>query len=713
MEALPEIANLLEEKEAKNKQRQRAMNAMRGGSQKQQAVDLKIDEIMQNKTDGESINLLKHPYSKKGVHTNRAEGMDVITASLNIICVYDAREVHLFLEANIYLGSIYVDDTIQAVDLHPFTKDLLLTCGRVQDSSIRCQILTTALNSANDRYSSVLYLVSLSTMSYHLLTYAHDALVDVRNLYRSTHINCITPWIQKGKIIERKYSTHFSSEMQMLLLTSTANEAITSILVGNETMTEGDLSKLRAEVASAWNKMEVLIDAILQAMQRMSIVWNEVKGCCSWRERYGDFLKEEDAVAITKVLSLISQMQKQCFALLRHAQQESKCWNHFYRWFKFERTRQEALRDQVPEPKSDVAFDVLLIADFLKRGFVNYAFEGAIGIVLDKKTRGTFVEDEDEELQEDSVIEQAGESLEVESGDGIGAESIVAQGRNLHKQSKETLEEVMMARLKELQEPPKLAVLKKKSAPSPQDVSQMRRCPYILTGSIAGLSTRQTNPTKAVVDMMKGLKEMLKISSNLFSKAISRFAIQQEPRHYLEMEPGTSLSALRSDALRSTSEAMDKGENGDRIIRSLFDEESSRHYLLGSRGTPEGNSHLIIIITDRTNAMTQKVEIECQGQVVDVNFYSREEVIVLLFDGQKTSFASFRFDETTFNTSSGGTIMAQRCYNLQQGDESQRPTQLALNHAKEVAATLDEQGRLVYYDLVHLEQGVDVDEDMG
>jgi len=745
MSPLPDTLRSTEETEGKARQRQRALNVMRNPNQKQGEMDRKIDEVMSSESNEWAVSLLDHPRSHSMKREDDLAKEDA--KKLELLCAWSQHRIHLFLDASIYLGSISTEDKILSVNIVARNSSLVVCTKQSDDpSTLITQKIPTHLKEGSTHLSPVVQLQSLSTHAFQIFTYCHDSLINIRNLYRTTHINCITPWIQKGKSVNRKYSTDFQSEMQMLLLTSTANEAITSVLAGNETMTENDLNKMKIELANSWTKLESLVDGMFQAFQRASIVFKEVNGCWLWKERFGAHLLEDQGKVIHGILELLSTSQQQSLSLLRRIQQEMRCWTHFYKWWKYERIRQEAIRDQVDEPKTDVSFDVLLIVDFLQRGFVNFALEETIGITLDKKTRGTYVDDDEEEEEEEEdkasgkeeeqqskSIEEAKIYLTEPGSDGNKFDRSNEDNTRSSWHCRSSFQDYLADVEKKLRKLPDGDTNKDTNAPSADDVRLLALTQTIISGPSKGLYRRQTQSKTSVnqrhTSILNSVKKMLQDSSTLFSQAFARYASQD---HHEPLKKKAHLSypllPFRPDALQSIARAGSppNSSNPDDMdphaplqARSCYDEDKGIQWLL-SVGKDEQDQHSIleVIKHDCVNDLQQITHVRCEGNIVDAGFYSTQEVVALLrltgAEGQVTRMASFRLDLLNFSqTQSIQQIQVQRYYEMGPKEAGYGANQLSLNHFKDVTATLDSDGMLVYWDFVLLGEGQDEDEEMG
>jgi hypothetical protein len=708
MRELPDNTHFMEEKDTKARQRQRAFNAMRNTSRKQGEADLKLKEEMFSDSVDWSTCLLDYPRTDQ---LGKGAGEEVDEeAAVAVLCAWEGHRLHLFLDATIYLGSIILPEQIHSLNIVSTSGHLFLCTEATEGLTL--QILETCLDPHSTRFATLQHLESLSTSAFNLLTYCYDTVVDIRNLYRNTHINCITPWFRKGKNIEMQYSTHFQTEMQMLLLTSSANEAITSLLVGNETMTEGDLNKMKTEVASAWVKMETLLDSVFQALQRLGIIYEEVKGCWLWQEHYSTFLPIAQGEVIEIILALISQSQSQSLTSLRHVQQEMRCWSQFYKWFKYERTRQEAIRDQVAEPKSDITYDVVLIADFLKRGFFNHHLEKSVGITLDKKTRGTFVENEDEEEEKN-----AGDAAGKEQEESALMDQSVDDRQSQTKQSDIYFQHSDLLEIqKQMRRIPDDAGRKTNSAPSEADLTSVLSSSFLLTGPSKGMHEGQHLSTKNTLDVYAATKELLELSSALFSQAFSSYALQGYNVKKVDIALDAPLTTLRSDALVSTSTKTETNSlptSASGNLRSCFDQSTGQHWLLGAYH--EGESSIITVI-EHTSLLSsvRSCTLRCQGRIIDMGFYSCHEVVVLLHDDALTRMLSFQLGSIDFTSSRAPRpLPTQRCYEMRTNQAGSGALQLSLNHAKDVAATLDNEGSLIYWDFVQIGETKDEDYEMG
>lgn len=712
MSELPDIASLFEEKEGKGHQRQRMFNAMRNQNPKEGQTDKKAEEVMLSDFDEWAISLLDYPRSDRIL--NGDDEFESRGNNIEILCVWSSCRLYLFLDATIYLGSIAIKEEILSVDLVSLDGDLLVCTGNKDSSNnISVQTISTNLCQQSSRFLTMLHLQSLSSNAFHLLTYCYDSLIHIRNLYRTTHNNCITPWIRKGKSIEVKYSTHFQTEMQILLLTNFANEIITTVLIGNETMTEGDLKKLEAELASAWSRLEGLFEACFLAFQKVAIIFEEVKGCCLWPDRYRTFLPENQESTIEEVLDQLSHCQQQSLTALRQVRQEANCWTQFYKWFKVERARQEAIRDQVGESRPESTYNVLLIAEFLKRGFVNYPLESLIGVVLDKKARGTYVDNDEEEEEEingqenSSLLEQVAET------------EASLQG----KLKSPVLQEDLESLLQDLKSIPDVSERKAGQSPSAADLTCLLSAPFILTGPSKGLQDKKHHSTKGKKpsNLLHDVKSIITTSCNLFSQAFHSF-VPKDLAVSLVQEVSLSqpLASLRSDALTSIATASGPvsgtppNKKDGALLRSYFDQARQILWLLGIN--QERGSLVLANVSSSFRNTTNTIFptlLHCPGQIIDVGFYSDSEVVALLKDEGVTRIFSFSLDLLKSTSLSQEVVHPIRCYEISNKEAGSDATQLSLNHVKDVAATLDDHGSLIYWDFVLLERLQDEDQDMS
>jgi hypothetical protein len=709
---------------------------MRAPGQKQGEVDRKVEEVMLLESNALATSLLDHPRSCSSQPSTSSVEKD--SRHIEVLCAWSQHRMHLFLDASIHLGSIATKDSIITANVTAERGDLALCVQIPEDpATFYLQEIPTLLGPHSSRFKPLLQLQTLSTHAFRLSTYCYDSIITIRNLYRTTHINCITPWIQKGKSVNRSYSTNFATEMQMLLLTSSANESITSVLAGNETMTEGDLNKMRIELSHAWPKMVGLVEGLSQALQRAVIVFEEVKGCHRWTEQYGSFLQEDQGAVIESILHVITTAQPQTVTLIRNIQQESRCWAHFYKWWKYERTRQEAIRDQVDEPKSEVSFDVLLLVDFFKRGFANYALERQIGIVFDKKTRGTYIEDDEEEEGEGEKGRDESECVEVDLDTSFteGDNHITLEQTRQESRQAWHSRPLFLDRLKAIQEDlqrlPDRQEQKESSAPSSKDLRFLASLPFIHSGSSKGLYERRSGGSKVQkpVDLLKSVGNVIQQSSALFLQAFTHYAQQDHPSERAGVRLGYPLSPFRPDALHSTArlatpakETQQSDPQAPRQAKSVYDDKTGHQWMLSVGCDEQGQSVLLQIVRhDLARKTTEVFYVQCEGVIVDAGFYSNQEVVVLLRQHgtggvELTSMASFRLDTLRFTSDDAASLTEailplQRHYELGPRDAGHGANQLSLNHGKDVAATLSSDGTLVYWDFVLLGEGDTVDGD--
>lgn len=753
MEPMGEITTSRDDQESKARQRQRLFQAMRDPSKPKIEEDKKLKDIIVSDPHGFGKTIADFPHSMQS-HTGLKKDSVLIAES--------STSLHVFLEGFIYLGRIATSEGSNMIGSRWSPKDGNIHLVRELDSGRKIQFdrIATQLRQNSKSFERILQLEYLSSFAFDLLTYSYDAIVVMRSAYQTMHADCIQIWNRRARLTAKRYATHLPSELLMLLATGFANDTMMSVLLGNDTLSENNLKKMRNDLLSSLNAIETMASRLASACQRAILVFEEVKGCALWTERYGSLLDSNKTEAICMILDKLRILTQESVRLTRLLGKEHVAWTHFYRFWMYERVRQEALRDSKAVPEAiagagvgDSSYNAMLLTEFFGRGFYNTSIEALLDIKMDSKTRGDEVEDDDEEEGEESRSRAAlpSKSLPKDSAERFQRTMSEQNDENLsqdllpwyrdtklHKKINET---ILM--LKDSPRPDELFYTLGRKTPSSNDFAKLSEMASLHIGPAQGLAEKAKKTSSCLPSLKSVLVECIEMASPLFYEAFAKWAshnsVEEENKSIpvLFLENDSTIADGRNDGLQSSAKPLQgilaPSSLSPLVRQHLSASHSDCRFAFVSESN-DGITLLTIAVTPLSSAaqrsesiLTSSVSLGDKVKVLDLNFYSVEEIFLLLerengSDRKETVLVSLFLNDLTFEApnakeekSQFPPIKVHRYidFSISGGGNAKK---LSLNQRKEVCATLDDEGRLTYWDLVqqggdeqHIE---DKDEDM-
>lgn len=756
---LPELVQNREDQEGKARQRQRLFQAMRDPKRPKAESDKKANELATSDPRGLGKQITEHPRALPDAvrPTAKVSSSSSQDREASVLCAWTPDEVFLFLDGTILLGSMkaHLSEQISTGSFDVRTGDVWVAGSRPHHDKLCINRISSYLQPSSPNFECLLHLRTISTFSYDLTTYCYDAAISMRSAYRTMHTDCIAPWNRRARLTAKRYATHLHSELMMLLATGYANDTMMSVLLGNDTLSENDLNKMKADVLSGFTTLESTATRCLAALQRLILVYEELKGCSLWVERYGLFFGAQhegelnDAgERIGSILKNANDMARLTMRFVRMANQEHLAWSHFYRWWFFERTRQEALRDNksptdaLAAAGADTAFNAVILGDFIRRGFDNLILESVLGIEMDASARGDEVEDDDDDEGEDNKSRiNVQRRVPVPTEDGSTVPEVLEQADYRAKRGAWYRDEDLHAQIersrKALQQPPNADDLFStvgKKAPSPADVARLADEQALFLGPTHGLDERlRQHKAPAPKSLSEAIAATIALAAPLFCQMFSRWSTQHDFKSPASAPAqATQVTLLNTSVAPSRADGLFSDAKGEReldttaSLRSLLVTSRDEYRVAVVEHGQDGSCSLLIVVTplfeeqqQRSDPLTGTTAVRIAlgaSHVHDFGFYSPDEMVLLLEkhaenDGEtETILASVRVDSLALlpvhdvlDTQIKGNeaeqeVHAHRCVQLK-GDGG-RAKKLALNRSKEVCATLDDEGYLAYWDMV-------------
>jgi len=742
MEPLGEITTVRDDQESKARQRQRLFQAMRDPHKPKLEEDKKIKEVIASDPRGLGKTVSDFP---------RSLNTSSVGNTVSILIARSSSSIHIFLEGSLYLGRILASEGGNLIEsrLNPQDGNVCIVREVEAGREIQFDQMETHLHKTSKSFQKVLQLQHLSTFAFELLTYGYDAIVTMRTTYQTMHADCVQVWNRRARLTAKRYATHLSSELLMLLATGFANDVMMSVLLGNDTISENNLKKMRNDLLSSLNAIETMASRLASACQRMILVFEEVLGCALWSEQFGYMFDSDKTDAIRTMLEKLKVMTRESVRLTRLLGKEHLAWTHFYRFWMYERIRQEAVRDSkaIPEAISaaglgDLPYNAMLLVQFFERGFYNRSIEALLNISMDAKTRGDEVEDDDEEDGEESRSRATlppkiltKNSVDILPGDNSEKDDAMFDAAKPWYRDatlQEKIEETIMT-LKEEPKAEELFCTMGKKTPSPNDFAKLSEGTNLQIGPAHGLARREERAVRSLPSLKDVLVECISIASPLFYHAFANWSPhnsssdKEKWQSLLSLEPDSTMADGRNDGLQSSAKPLQgilAPTNLSPLIRQYVSASHSDRRVAFVTETNEGHVSLTIIVTTLSagsvpaqaeeSMLIANITLGEKIKAVDLGFYSAEEIILLLQQGEDTKetvLVSLHLNELTFNSPkakgdqhSPQSIKPHRSINLTErgGGNAQK---LSLNKRKDVCATLDDEGHLTYWDLV--QQGGD------
>ncbi|PWN36557.1 uncharacterized protein FA14DRAFT_175867 [Meira miltonrushii] len=441
--------------------------------------------------------------------------------------------------------------------------------------------------------------------------------------------------------------------------------------------------------------------------------------------------------AIRTILEKLKLITREAIRLTRLLGKEHIAWTHFYRFWMYERVRQEAVRDSKAIPEAvagagvgDFPYNAMLLVQFFERGFYNRSIESLLNISMDAKTRGDEVEDDDEEDGEESRSRAAvpAKALPKEPVDTLHRNNneeddvMLDTGKPWYRDAKlhGKIEETIST-LKEDPKADELFCTLGKKTPSSSDFAKLSEGTNLHIGPTHGLAKKDKTSAVALPSLKDVMVECISIASPLFYHALANWAPHNSAvdeskwQPLLSLEPDSTMADGRNDSVQSSAKPLQDilaPTNLSPLIRQHISASHSDRRIAFVRETNEGLASLMIAVSTSQadeNLLIANVKLGEKVKALDLSFYSAEEIFLLLQEGEETMLVSLQLDDLSFNpTKTKGEQLAlqpmqpRRHINLTKrgGGNAKK---LSLNKRKEVCATLDDEGHLTYWDLVQQE----------
>lgn len=770
LDPLPSLAQNKNDKDQKARNRQRMFHHMRDNRRQQNDNDSKAQDIQRTDGRGKGGVLLEYPRRfslGSPSEDNKTEDRSG-RAKATVLTFVDEDGIHALFNASFYLGCLPLPEgsQVHAADWGSLGNGVMTV--RKNGPEVQFGAVHLCFTESSEKTMALLYLSELVSASYQLLTYGHDAIMAMREVYRNMHTDAIADWNRRNRTNTKKYATHMPSEYMILLTTGVANDVTMSILLGNDAGSENDLKKSRNSTASSLGRIEHLAIGLTQSIQRALVIFDEMVGCEQWHERFGEFFGDEKHPSAAQVLATIvtklREMVQAALEVANLASQERTAWHHFYTWWMYERSKQESLRDEkgIQEPPESLSYNVVLLSSFIQRGFSNVKLEHLLGITMDAKTRGTEIEDDEEEEDTSGITPMHGAQSTTPSqrhvhtsllSEGTSNDAIDLPSDHSPWYRNQQLAGHIAAVKEKLREPPKVRDQPKgaQQPPSPLDITYITLTSELHYGPTAGASKRPAQNGLEEVCLVDSLYEIVSGASSLFRDAFGRWMprVSQVADDTQSVDLTDNPMLLRSEHLGShaTTPLSAEGSQisapfeGPRgvLLRTTYN-SVKREHLIGTV-TQNEEGHVVLNIYKRntpTHLHDQSVQVAKidigsadDAHIFDLQFYSSTEVVLLFHISSPTSdhsplpdslfladnvlpltvLASIRLDELTFDDVHNSAHFAQAVVPYRRairetGQLGHGATQLACNQTKDVCATMNEDGEvctLVYWDMVEVE----------
>ncbi|KAK0551788.1 hypothetical protein OC846_003173 [Tilletia horrida] len=176
-------------------------------------------------------------------------------------------------------------------------------------------------------------------------------------------------WVKLLQEAAKNEGADAKAELLVVLLTGRASPAIETLLLN--TITQGVLRNMESSSVDALTNIRILVEeSIMPACERIQLLMTEVRGCASWYGRL--FGTEADAVAkLSSLLHAGETAVELCKSIIVHTDRELLALDEFYKWWRFERERQEYLRSHKEDPHLAVVHDVMTVTELIHRGLIN------------------------------------------------------------------------------------------------------------------------------------------------------------------------------------------------------------------------------------------------------------------------------------------------------------------------------------------------------
>ncbi|CAD6966583.1 unnamed protein product [Tilletia laevis] len=212
------------------------------------------------------------------------------------------------------------------------------------------------------------------------------------------------------------------ADLLVVLLTGRASTAMESLLLN--TVTQGMMRNMEASSTDTLSHIRSLCgDSILPACERVRLLLSEVRGCARWSQRFGALFPRAEEGHPTAHVEALSELHRLselaielCRRVVKQAERELLVLDEFYKWWRFERERQDYLRTHKTDPLLAIVHDVLSVSEFVHRGLVNpqlaaYLDGGKVSVaavVLPSRPSGLGINMVDDSTEASAVLDSRG-----------------------------------------------------------------------------------------------------------------------------------------------------------------------------------------------------------------------------------------------------------------------------------------------------------------
>ncbi|KAN0064378.1 hypothetical protein ACQY0O_002575 [Thecaphora frezii] len=372
-----------------------------------------------------------------------------------------------------------VDGSLGAVHV-VFTTDARLADGDDAGPGVQVFVTEAKLSikqSGKTHPKSAAHLLNQLSRLSHVLGiyagYALDVVAMVKQIWtKEVQHNVVDEWTKLARELQVKFGCDVRYELLASLLTGKASAAVEMLLLAN--LTEGVLSRFEQTAFNAFNRLKQMLNMCLRpALERILICLKEWQGLYryfrlfnfggasddlaereasdSWssndhqdcldgttqveadvRDFATDTTQRHDCRQPNQYIRVVQGCLDSCLKLAELIDVESVTVQEFFRYCRYEKERQERIKQDQQDPRLPINFDVLTVSQFIERGFAPHEIRAFLGLVtaaeqearVDTATAGiAFVDDDD-----DSDDDDGPDSDDGEGDDGNGDEGVDKTG---------------------------------------------------------------------------------------------------------------------------------------------------------------------------------------------------------------------------------------------------------------------------------------------
>lgn len=650
---------------------------------------------------------------------------------MGLLCAWDEDQLFLFFDGTVSLGSVAAGGATAEVSEDGCMRiaSRIQQAGRsLSHNSATQEGLSFSTVMPFSKHSRPLQrwkeLASTSASLYYLLEHAYDSVMLLRMAHCQLRASSLERWTNSVRAVAKVHATDMHSAIIRTLLTGYANEAMFNLLTGSVSGDDGDMHRLtassvreiEAEQGAAFRFMTRQALLVCEACERCLVLLRDLKGLLLW-PRQSPLRDERATQEVEGLTTSLTQIIRESRLVADQVDEEARCWRELHKWWRYERARQEAIKSGVEEPSVSVQYEALSITDLVERGFVHLPWEASLGLRLDEAL--VPLDDDEEDLDEkDAPVPQT----QVQKTNGDEDETMTGAEKR-ESSGSDSFADKLQAVMDHLEQP----VDEIRHAKGRRKQSAATRESLALPQAIANVFTRAS--------------ELLKKG---FSEAMASEATVEHVGN-LPIPDTHILCPLRNDELFSScveqpsslppatpAEASALPSHGASLLphlRSQIVKDGSKSFVAFVTRVPSVNTASLIVnlvevpssASSSQAIRSRQVPVELLSaptnaqaveEVIDLQWYDEDELFlfcrVSLRDASTTTMLLSLRPSTVFSlaatdgrlsSSDDGTRLLHRWHTLTDA-MAKDATQIAFNREKEVAATLDERGQLVYWDLV-------------